>query len=394
MVNVIKDKEIKSQNYTEVQAENWLEENYPVNGESIHKSEFHDNRAKRRNEVKTMLIKNITNDVSDIMDFVGFNNLSFLYLECIGFRNSTETKKINLSDCIRLSRLKFLDRKKDLSSNEVDEVILPNDNRILEIEMYNIHLKIINYQSLNPETLTSLDFSRNDLKDDLSVFSHLVNLRSFYIDSNDFSGSFKTLRNLKKLAYMCWLDNPIIPSFEWIEGIEKIGNYHSFCCSSWEGNGDLSLASLNKLIFKNLNLLISKVASGETLTEEERFLNESWQAICHNTKFLIKYELSLKKLEFLTNCENWKEVKVGIVSENDEIIIFERKSELLNEIFFNHNNGFLKWLEDEITNIKIKTTEFYWNLILEEIKLWNENKKNEDKLTEKKFICIFEDKTF
>jgi hypothetical protein len=88
-------------------------------------------------------------------------------------------------DCLKLEKL-------DLSSNQLNEIILPNSNQQLnslelnrfslinklkEIKLSNNLLTTFNYQILNSATLTNLDLSSNNLMiTDLTVFSNLINL--------------------------------------------------------------------------------------------------------------------------------------------------------------------------------------------------------------------------
>ena len=297
-------------------SENWLEKHYPVNEKSIDLSNNNNNYGKRRSEIKKIRAKSIT---SDKINFTYFTSLQ----DFTG-HNLILTNEMDLSDCIKLRYL-WLTCK----GNSINKIILPVNNEISRILIGNINLKVLDYQTLNPKTLKTLNLSNNNLKSNLFVFNHLINLEYLHINNNNFYGSFKSLRNLKKLKYISFHNNPIIPSFEWIENAEKVIVFLSDELKI--KNKNLSLKNLNNLILKNWKLLISKIKNRDILTENEKSLNEIWQIILSDIETLNKFSLK----------------------------------------------------EDEIINLKKETIEFYWNLIKDEIG---------NKLTKETFEYFFQDK--
>ena len=137
---------------------NWLEINYPINGESIDYNESHgyDNRGKKRSEVEIIEIYSESEDykiiASDKIDFTNFDNLEEFSACAI---TQMFTNEIDLSACNELRKIWLF-----CKNNSIDKIIFPTDNKISVMVINNNRLKIFNYQSLNPKTLIILNLNK------------------------------------------------------------------------------------------------------------------------------------------------------------------------------------------------------------------------------------------
>jgi Leucine-rich repeat (LRR) protein len=112
-------------------------------------------------------------------------------------------------------------------------------NQLETIYANNNSLTFFDYAHLNPQTLTELDISNNNLSEtDITVFSSLINLVNLRIGSKDesvlngqrnkFYGSLSSLQNLTKLKSLGISNTDIDSGLEYLsENLEEF-YYSSF----------------------------------------------------------------------------------------------------------------------------------------------------------------------
>ncbi|KLL03087.1 MAG: hypothetical protein MRECE_18c016 [Mycoplasmataceae bacterium CE_OT135] len=162
-----------------VNAQEWLDKEYP---------------KEQRNTIKRLgiSIKSFTGNL-DLSDFINLEELN-----C----GSNKLTTLNLTNC---QQLKIL----NCEYNKLTDLKLPSST----------------------EQLTWwLSISNNNLSGDLSIFSHLVNLKVLWIDNNNhFTGSLKSLQNLTKLEILSISNTDIDSGLEYLPD-----SLEYFRCSAYE----------------------------------------------------------------------------------------------------------------------------------------------------------------
>lgn len=171
-----------------VSAQEWLDKNYPVTRTCLRKDSWgnsHRDYGKTRKEITKLNIssQNLTGE----LDLTTFPHLETLACE----------------------------------HNQLTQLSLPRTNRIREIWAANNLLTTINWTALNPDTLTTLSLSNNNLAPtELTVFSPLVNLEKLWINNeekkikagtyNRFEGSLAPLSALTKLKRLSIINTELV----------------------------------------------------------------------------------------------------------------------------------------------------------------------------------------
>ncbi|WNE41608.1 MAG: hypothetical protein AM1032_000348 [Mycoplasmataceae bacterium] len=391
---------------------NLIDQNYPINGKCILKSS--DNFGKLRSQIKFLGFKSINIEDLNLINFINLNKLN-----C----SKNNLIRLNLNDCIKLCFLYS-------SKNKLIEVIFPIKNKISIIHLWENNLKSLNYERLNRDYLTKLYISNNNLEDNISVFSDLLNLEVLHFDNNNFYGSLKPLNKLKKLKKISFYNNKnIVPSFDWLNNNVIIYYKDEFKDLNFEECLYLNISLSNFTLIKNLDLKLKKNVNSSLLKflkqveiKMEKYVNlnllGSLKLKISNKSTLNKDDLNLllytkfKRLQFKFSNnlrleendfkvlykfvklkeEDIKKIKnlqlkedfLSLVNLNqyelmkDNLLLLNnifkwkegsnclRKVQLINEILFNHNNGFILWLENKLIKIRKSKTNFYWNLIKHE----------------------------
>ncbi|CAG8562145.1 12895_t:CDS:2, partial [Racocetra persica] len=191
------NKEIKETKITPcILAQEYINQEYPINGTCQIKEVYPNNFGKTREEIKELSI--YSKDLEGELDLSDFKNLeklscSYNYLTNLNINNCKKLKEIschtNQLTTLNLSNLA-----------ELKELLWCSDNYLTEIP----------YLS-NPEKITKLGISNNNINpSDLSIFSKFRNLKDLYIGNDDknkinqgiynrFHGSLEPLKDLNNL---------------------------------------------------------------------------------------------------------------------------------------------------------------------------------------------------
>lgn len=138
-----------------INAQEWLDENYPL---------------ERRKNIIELDIKN--KNLDGYLKLEEFNNLKRFW--CSGNRFTN----LSVSNCTRLEEL-------DCSDNRLDSLDLRKCDNLRELNCSFNNLTNLDY-SFNASNLFSLNIVNNNfLEQDLSVFSHLINLKLLWIGNDD-----------------------------------------------------------------------------------------------------------------------------------------------------------------------------------------------------------------
>ncbi|RHZ36446.1 hypothetical protein [endosymbiont GvMRE of Glomus versiforme] len=154
-----------------VNAQEWLDRNYP---------------KEERNSTKELFVNEV--NFTDTLDLSDFVNLEELYC----YDNQLLTN-LNLDNCTKLKKIRC-------PCNQLNNLDLTNCSKLEKLEcFYDNYLQDLKLPA-QAEQLTYLDIRNNNLSErDLSMFSHLINLESLFVNDNRFVGSLKPLQNLTKL---------------------------------------------------------------------------------------------------------------------------------------------------------------------------------------------------
>ncbi|RHZ36158.1 leucine-rich repeat domain-containing protein [endosymbiont GvMRE of Glomus versiforme] len=231
------------------------------------------------------------------------------------------TGSLDLNDFVNLERL-------NCSDNQLSHLYLTNYNKLIEIKCSSNKLKAINFPE-QVEKLTILDIRNNNFpKQDLSLFSHLVNLKELKIGNdhraktkqgiyNRFSGSLKPLQNLSQLYELDISNTDIDSGLEYLpDGVED------FWCSTKKMPDAKVKAIKEEWEYFNKDLKKCKEFNGsarkwldekysEKKRKEQNELNISYEEINkyekeENKKIKLKGGLRLKGFTNLKrlNCSN------------------------------------------------------------------------------------------
>ncbi|RHZ36028.1 hypothetical protein [endosymbiont GvMRE of Glomus versiforme] len=160
-----------------VNAQEWLDENYPKEG---------------RKEIKRL-----------------------------GINNKDLEGNLDLNDFVNLEELRCY-------TNKLTQLELSNLSQLSMVYCDSNNLKNIKF-SHYIEKLTWLSVTDNNFsKQDLPLFSYSVNLKTLYIDNNSFSGSLKPLRNMSSLNYLNIKNTDIDSGLEYLPE-----NLTSLYCNDW-----------------------------------------------------------------------------------------------------------------------------------------------------------------
>ncbi|WNE41600.1 MAG: Serine/threonine-protein kinase PknD [Mycoplasmataceae bacterium] len=236
-------------------AQEWLEENYPkdefclINDDKRWKN-VPNNKGKKRSEINTLILSQ--NQLEGSLDLSDFINLEVLYCW----------------------------------DNSLTSLILPQNNKLVDLNFSINFLTSFNYSFLNPNTLKELGIFNNNLEvTDIAVFSNLINLIDLQIGNNydyvksgkynQFFGSLESLKNLTRLKNLgignnSFIDNGLefLPDdldFFYFKGT-KLENELKKQKSLWEIN--IPNTTLLKRWKKANKIIINKNSSFQTNEEE------------------------------------------------------------------------------------------------------------------------------
>jgi Leucine-rich repeat (LRR) protein len=301
-----------------VNAQDWLDKNYPKEGVCIREADDKgvgekrgwNNKDKRRSEITKLDIGD--QDLEKKLNLEGFINLK--KLRC----SYNKLTYLEIKDCPSL------------------QVLVCSDNRLSELVINDcLNLKILHCEN---NFLTNLDLSKNEnledliisdnefFEQDLSFLSHLVNLRKLEIGNimsweqvnpdicNCWVGSLEPLKNLTKLETL-EISNTDIDS-----GLEYLPD---------------SLTSFDCSADKRENVQVKKLEA-----ELKRFgeVGENGEFI----RLLRTWRISLRREE-LTNLQDEKEEVEGVLQQQ------KREKELIEEA--------IRQRDQEIEKLRVRLEE-------------------------------------
>jgi hypothetical protein len=197
-----------------VNAQQWLDKNYPLNGVCRIEDENDGNEGKKREEIETL-------DISDIsligsLELKGFTNLEVLYCD------NNEISSLKIVGAAKLETLICF-------RNFIEELDIDNCSNLKKLSCQNNLLNELNLSQ--NQTLEHLDISSNLFKNkDLSFISHLQHLKELWIENNFFIGSLEPLKGLTKLKKLNISDTDLDSGLEHLpDGLEIFG-----CSSTYE----------------------------------------------------------------------------------------------------------------------------------------------------------------
>lgn len=297
-----------------------------------------------------------------------------IYLELIASKNTTihcedsETIDLNLENKEELKNLDLASKSFELDLSNCKEIITINapekniskiliadKNKIEKINLSNNILTNFNYSVLNIETLIKLDLSDNkELKDDILVFSHLINLTDLRLNNTKFFGSLQSLKNLTKLESLEIYNTEISADFEWLPNKVRLYFLDSAISSESQTEINVKFQEFKKRGRANRNSFYFSAEDWNNLKEleeitvyEEKSFNENEidlensvrNSVKRNPQALIEWDLQLTK----SNPQ--------IIIENNSI----REDLCLVENFESHNHNLEVKLEEEL-NLKVEIT--------------------------------------
>ena len=184
-----------------VNAQTWLDQNYPPKGKCIRKTEKEgghyytmSNYDKNRTEITLLSIAN--KNLEGHLDLRGFSNLEGLIC------SSNQLTSLDVSDCPRLEKIQGY-------NNKISSLDLSKNKQLIELNFCDNELSTLDLAENTK--LRKLKIGGNKIESDLSIFSHLIDLEELRIGRgykkndytvNKFFGSLKPLVNLKKLVWL------------------------------------------------------------------------------------------------------------------------------------------------------------------------------------------------
>lgn len=310
---------------------------------------------------KEVILKNLVKLEKIVFNFCRLKKLTIKdceNLKEISVQYNQSLSTLDLSMCKKLESV-------ELSYNQLTSLRLPTENKIEKLYLNANKLINFDYSILNSNTLTVLENFRNGLKGNLSDFSHLINLKILCIDSNNIGGSFKSLCNLKELETICFYNNPIIPSLEWLNVSTSFLNI-LYDNMEWHHN-DVILKSLT-------NLYPNEVGRNDE-GEEIMVINKEFREKMSELRLLDELELIKRNLDLVMTMNTSEE---EITAENRNVMGLSPstvksiprsktiRKDLLYNVLFNPNCCFLYWIEEEISLLKKYKINFYWKHAMKE----------------------------
>lgn len=189
-----------------VNAQEWLDKEYPKDG-VCQRKEDKENCGRRREQITNLNVKgeNVDEKLEGSLDLSDFEKLEDL--NC----GANKLKTLNLNNCLNLKTLYCF-------NNQLAELKIDKLTNLVHLDCRDNLLKDLRLPS-SAEKLTYLTVRNNDFSErDLSMFSHLVNLETLYVDNdslevdnqgkfdrkhyNKFEGSLEPLKSLTKLKVL------------------------------------------------------------------------------------------------------------------------------------------------------------------------------------------------
>ena len=334
-----------------VNAQEWLEQNYPQNGVCL----IDDGTNQNEKREETTYLNLDGKQLEGVLNLTDFVNLD--WLDC----SENELTELILPNNKELKTLYC-------NSNQLTILTLPIDNQLETIFVYNNLLTSFEYHKLNPQTLKELNLSNNNLtKTDIEVFSDFINLTDLDISNDDY--------NVMDYVNCCLSSLPqkdkINKFWGSLESLKNCTKLEELNISNTNINRGLEYlpTDLKKFSCFSINWWIIKV---KVLDEASKKNFKKWQT---------DHSHLINNAQIITELEQYEEVDQSIQQAFCPTVIKkieeQENNNLIINTFCNPNQGFRLWLDEKtrqrseiIEKLRTENERYYENIELNDDQSW------------------------